>query len=338
MNQKNNLIRARYVGYTKDTENHGDEALMWIIRQLLLPEIDVVFEGDEYDVALLGGGTLINQSPWILDWFRSTLQKAPMGGIVFGTGVGDTDFWGNNLREWSALLEKCPLVGVRGPRSVQYLNDVGVTHAEMIGDPYLAMRPPTLTAPTSNLIGVNLGTTNNSLWGGDEPHYIQFMEEVLLSLKEAGWQFLFISVWSKDLPILERIRDQIGDSNSPVLDARHLSWETLAKISSCQIFIGEKLHACAMAAITQVPFVSLEYQPKVRDFSESLNLGEYTISTASRSIDALLALVEKLSRTRELARIRLASALDSNRSQIHDFSRRVKSSLLARQKRKGAGG
>jgi polysaccharide pyruvyl transferase WcaK-like protein len=324
------ILRARYVGYTTETENHGDEALMWIIAQLFAPEIEVVFEGDRYDLALLGGGTLINQSPWLIDHFGAILKKAPLGGIVFGSGVGDRAFWGDYLSQWKGLLSDCDLAGVRGPQSLQLLQEAGVFHAEIIGDPYLALQSPLLSAPQSDLLGFNCGTTNNALWGGNEQEYLDFLFALLDKYRALGWKFLFLSVWSKDLPILRSLRDRLGGSEIPILDARAQSLETLARLSSCQVFVGEKLHACAMAAVAEVPFIALEYQPKVRDFSESLQMDSYTVSTAERRPEQLMVLIDKVAKNREVIRVRLQHSLASNRQKIDLFNRRVKQHFHAK--------
>lgn len=297
---------------------------MWIIAQLLAPEIEVVFGGEDYDIALLGGGTLINQSPWLIDHFGGILQKAPLGGVVFGSGVGDTAFWGDHLAAWKAILEGCADVGVRGPASLRLLRECGCQHAEVIGDPYLALQTPLQVSPGEKLIGINVGLTNDSLWGGDDRDYFEFVAAALERLKQRGWSFLFVSVWSRDLPVVAGLRDHLGGDQYPLLDARTDSLECLARLSSCQLFLGEKLHACAMAAVAEVPFIALEYQPKVRDFAESLDMGDYTISTAEREPQDLLRRIESLHRSREETREHLRRALALNRERIHAFSRRVK--------------
>lgn len=329
-------LRARYIGYTEGTENHGDEALMWILRDLLAPEIDVQFGGGTADIALLGGGTLVNQSPWLIDQFGDALAQAPLGGLVFGTGVGHPAFWGDHFEAWGALLARCPLVGVRGPRSLDLLRRHGVDHAEDIGDPYLALRPPMLSPPSPGLLGVNFGLTNDSLWGGDEAATIEFLEAALRRLQGQGWRFLFLSVWSKDLPAVQALRDRLGDADAPVLDARAQPLEALSRLSGCQLVIGEKLHACAMAAVAEVPFIALEYQPKVADFAESVLMGDFVMPTSERDPRMLAHLAGTLARQREVVRVRLQHALADRRGRIQDFARRAKARFADSARRAGA--
>lgn len=317
-------LRARYVGYTTGTENHGDEALIWIIRDLLAPEIHVSCDAETFDVALLGGGTLINQSPWLIDHYQSLLDRAPRGGIVFGSGVGDTAFWGDHFARWNALLARCRFVGVRGPDSLALLRANGFDAALDIGDPYLALRSPLERPPVPRLLGVNFGTANRAIHGGDEEGWLDRMTEVLTRLRGEGWSFVWLSVWSKDLPILQAARARVGEDSGPLYDARTQCLEALAALAGCEAFLGEKLHAIAMAAVAGVPFVALEYQPKVRDFTRSLDMDEWTISTAERDAAALGARVEELARRRNEVRARLLAARDERRRRILAFAQTIR--------------
>ena len=315
-------IRARYVGYVRDTENHGDEALVGIIRDLLAPEIEVVFDDTRpHHLALLGGGTLINQSPWLIDSFRNALDRSQLGkGIVFGTGVGDTAFWGNHFPQWFPLLQRCEAVGVRGPHSLKLLQQHGFESAQNIGDPYLSIEPPIRPTPQPHRIGINLGSSNNSLWGKDDADFLEFMTGILRKLREDGFTFLWFSVWSKDLPLLARIRDIVAPESDPVLDARAQTQKTYDALAECELCIGEKLHACAMAAVCQVPFIAMEYQPKVRDFAASLDMEPWIISTAERDAALVLSAIRDLRSQRSLVRLRMARCVNLLRKRISRFA------------------
>lgn len=320
-------IRARYVGYVRDTENHGDEALVGIIRDLLAPEIEVMSDRNRpYHMALLGGGTLINQSPWLIDFFRDALDRSQSGkGIVFGTGVGDSAFWGNHFPQWLPLLQRCEAVGVRGPQSLKLLQQHGFESAQCIGDPYLSIEPPIRPAPQSRRIGINLGSSNNSLWGKDDADFLEFMTGILRKLREDGFTFLWFSVWSKDLPLLEKIRDIVAPESDPVLDARAQTQKTYDALAECEICIGEKLHACAMAAVCQVPFIAMEYQPKVRDFAASMDMEPWVISTAERDAMSVFSAIRDLREQRSLARLRMARSVNFFRERISQFAMAAKS-------------
>ncbi len=322
-------MRALYVGYTHGTENHGDEALIWILRDLLAPEIEVVTKAEEFDVALLGGGTLINQSPWLIDHFEAQLNRAGRG-LVFGTGVGDLSFWGDHFARWIPLLRRCAAVGVRGPDSLALLQKHGLNGAVMTGDPYLWLHAPVRRPPIPRRLGVNLGSTKNSLWGTNDQDLCDYVYEGLQHLKSQGWTFNFLSVWSQDLPMLDELRGRLGTASAgPVLDARSQTLETYSMLAGCEVFLGEKLHANAMAAVAGVPFVALEYQPKVRDFSASLSMDPWTLSTAERDPLRLVNLIQDLSNRNSEIRNSLSTVHAERRTTIDRFAASVKLRLLA---------
>lgn len=317
-------LRAIYTGYTTGTENHGDEALQWIIRDLLAPDIEVVTSTDEYEIALLGGGTLINQSPWLIDVFSERLQRATRG-IVIGSGVGDTNFWGNHFARWIPLLEQCEAVGVRGSASVKLLQKNGFDRAEDIGDPYLWLQTPITRAPVSGRIGVNIGSTNNALWGTTDAALCEAVGQALRQLESRGHSFSFISVWENDLPLIEQTRSMLDDpQRHPVLNARTQTLEVYSALAQCELFIGEKLHANAMAAVSGIPFIALEYQPKVREFAASLGLDKFVISTADVTPNHLATAVEEMRAENLKIKNQLHQAHAQRRVSIIAFAQKIK--------------
>lgn len=313
------VSRIRYVGYTRGTENHGDEALIWIIRDLLEPEFTMVLEDENCDLALLGGGTLINQSPWLIEAFERALERCGRG-AVFGTGVGDTFFWGDHFKRWIPLLARCEWVGVRGPDSLALLRERGCEHASCIGDPYLWLRSPVAREPVPRRLGVNLGSTHDSHWGGEDAPLLERVAESLRLLATAGWSFQWFSVWSKDLALLEDLRMRVAPGSPPVLDARADTLRALAAISGCELVLAEKLHACAMAAVAGVPFIALEYQPKVRDFAASLDMQDWVVRTDFDAPAALADSLRQLAECRETVRGALGDAVEAKRRSLQAFA------------------
>ncbi len=321
-------LRARYIGYATGTENHGDEALVGIIRDLLAPEIDVAVNPPAYDLAILGGGTLINQSPWLIDVFGQALDAAGRG-VVFGSGVGDTAFWGDQFAQWVPLLRRCRRVGVRGPASLDLLREHGFENAVGVGDPYLWLRSPVERRPTPRRLGVNVGSTNDSLWGTSDADLVEFVAAALGRLREAGWSFSWFPVWSRDGPLLERLRAAVDPTSPPLLDVRCRFLEAYSALAACEVFLGEKLHACAMAAVAGVPFVALEYQPKVWDFAASLGQERWTLRTAERDVERLVRLLVDLAAEGGAAALALRSARDDLRRRLSAFGQAVKCDALA---------
>lgn len=94
--------------------------------------------------AVLGGGTLIIQSPnWLNESVYVVSKNIPI--FCLGTGVAperslDTppNVQGNLMGEWARILEKFVYVGVRGPLSQAYLAKAGL-NVEIVGDSALSL-------------------------------------------------------------------------------------------------------------------------------------------------------------------------------------------------------
>jgi polysaccharide pyruvyl transferase WcaK-like protein len=286
-----------------------------LLRDALAPEIDLSLDGEDFNAAILGGGTLINQSDWIRQQFEEALDRAVQG-FVFGAGVGDVTFWGDQFEAWKPLLARCGFVGVRGPDSLALLHGHGVVHAECIGDPFLlAPSPPPLEAAPRRIC-VSAGSTHDGLWGGNDARFLHHLAETLRSFAQTGWEFRWLSVWKEDTPHLERLRGMVAAGSPPVVEAYAMSEEAMRTVGECTLMVGEKLHACALAALVGVPFVALEYRPKVRDFARSLGMGDWTICTAERNDALLRHLVESLAARRGEVRDQMIGVREYRREQL----------------------
>jgi polysaccharide pyruvyl transferase WcaK-like protein len=59
-------------------------------------------------------------------------------------------------------------------------------------------------------------------------------------------------------------------------------------MENLDLMVSMKLHAGILAAAANVPFVSLEYRPKCRDFGASLGWEEFLIRTDQLQQDSLI--------------------------------------------------
>src|SRR5882762_4023829 len=81
------------------------------------------------EVGLLGGGTVINQSGYVLESYVTVRNRTQSLVPVLGAGVASPDFWSaksdwkDRRKEWVAVLSELPIVGVRGPLSKNLLDD-----------------------------------------------------------------------------------------------------------------------------------------------------------------------------------------------------------------------
>ncbi len=312
----------RYVGWV-GKDNLGDEAMIEAARRLMSwGEIEA--RGEARDLLLLGGGTLINRNQylrWLLERDSPRIERA-----VFGTGVANPAFWGltEDTNEWLRWLGTCAYVGVRGPRSAQTLIDWGYKgDVEICGDTALALEPegsydgsgPILVAPA---------WTNGELWGGSDEKVYEELAGAVKVWQKAGREVTLMSCHpSDDRPIL-MIKGMLGETevgyHAGYLDVA----ETVELIASSSIVIGERLHACVLAAAAGRPFVAVEYRPKVRDFSESVAMDDYVIRSDELRAGRLVELVTELGTA---APEEMGAAVTTYRRRLAEASRAIEAAV-----------
>ena len=229
------------------------------------------------DVPVLAGGTLINRGDGVLDAYRAACAQSGRALPTFGTGVADPAFWRNRggwrdrLSEWVELLEQLPGVGVRGPRSAAALQEAGLSHVQVVGDPALVFwRNTDETRPATGNVGLSVGRSGGHVWG-DEAAIERACIDLAQRLEAHGLRVTVYPVWSDDVPVCERVAVACRHANlsQHTTDAERF----IASLEHIDVMVGVKLHACVLAACAGVPFVALEYRPKCRDFCESLDWG-----------------------------------------------------------------
>jgi polysaccharide pyruvyl transferase WcaK-like protein len=320
--------RQRYetVGYLGWTGygNMGDEA----IHQALvhsLPGLDLVpvplgpraavragrrLRVLRHSPLLLGGGTVLGRRIWRLHLRQALALSARVPALMLGAGVEDPTFARighlserHELPRWRSLLGRFEEVTVRGPRSAELLHDVGIP-ARVVGDPALLLNPdegehrqlaeihqaPLLDdAP---LLGVNLGVSDD-LWGHDQARVVTEVAEVVRRMAPAGWRFRALVVNPADRDDAVRCGQQAGLSEErwEIVEASD-PWTYLAAVQPCRLVIAERLHAGVLAARAGVAPITLEYQPKCRDFLRSVGLEHLAVRTDQVAAGALFDLVE----------------------------------------------
>ncbi len=267
----------RYVGWV-GKENLGDEAMIEAARRLM-PWGEIEARGEARDLLLLGGGTLINRNQylrWLLDRDSPRIERA-----VLGTGVANPGYWGvtEDTGEWLRWLGTCAYVGVRGPRSAQTLVDWGFKgEVEVCGDPALHLRSDRPHDPDGPILVAPVWT-GGELHGGDDQKVFEELAKAVVHWTDDGHEVTLMSCHpTDDRPIL--IIKELADGAPVTYHAGYLDVaDTVDLIASSSLVVGERLHACVIAAATDRPFVAVEYRPKVRDFAESVAMGDNVIRT-----------------------------------------------------------
>ncbi len=243
---------------------------------------------------VIGGGTIVGRAPWRRSIALSrTLTRETFGGYAIGVGVEDPVFKGrrsgsgrNELRHWERVLAKFDLVSVRGPRSAELLADIGVD-VQVSGDPALVLPRPDIV-PEEGLIGLNLGF-GDDMWGHNPKRVAEAVSKAVKELASQGYRIVGILMNDTD----ERLtRTALGGVPADIImpsDAMAAARE----FARCSVLVSTRLHAGILAALSDTPVVSLEYQPKCRDFALSVGEEQWLIRTdevsGSMIVDRVLA-------------------------------------------------
>lgn len=299
--------QLRYIGWLGH-RNIGDEVLFHAFREelfndcLLVPYEDysllsAVASPGRNTAVVLGGGTLINEGGYLAPLKAAHQQGRPF--FVFGTGASDPEYWRRypkarwfDIEGWKRLLGQARYVGVRGPRSRDWLRAQGVERVEVIGDPALSIPVPPEASSRSDsppLVGINLGTHDPVLGapGADFDAMVALIRHMLAH----GWRAKFLAMHPIDQRVGERLKREIPHEAFGLPAFRNDCEAMVRTIASCDCVVGQRLHATVLACALGVPNLSLSYQPKCLDFLESIDREDLAVKTdyinAGRLIDRM---------------------------------------------------
>ncbi len=271
------------------------------------------------EVGMFGGGTLINRNADVLHNYLGIRQRTGSLVPIFGSGVNNPDFWLTHesgwidrRAEWVSVLAELPVVGVRGPVSKDFLDDAGAQNVVVCGDPAVLFHKQYADMSSSLHktgplhIGINTGDCLERMWGRADDVEESFVA-LARWLRQAGHRIEIIPIWHKDVPACLELARKAGLDGSAVSPVLYTPASFLARAENLDLMVCLKLHAGILAAAANVPFVSLEYQPKCRDFAASIGWEEFVIRTdrlqPGRLIDVVATLMGQLdSKRTELCR------------------------------------
>lgn len=275
-----------YLGF-HEKDNLGDDAIYDAVKsqlpgvvfhdvprlphEFVFPPAAALERARRPSTLVMGGGTLVG-----VRYFRMLLKLGLAvtknnGKYAVGVGVQDPGYTGRGsgssngeLTKWASILSRFDSVSVRGPRSAELLADIGLT-VQVTGDPALILPRPQVPVE-DGLIGVNLGY-GDDLWGHDPAGVADQIAIAVRELAARGHRFLGILMNPGDRKWLEVAFRGVPAEILLPADAAGAAQE----FARCSAAVVCRLHAGILAALSDTPVVSLEYQPKCRDFALSID-------------------------------------------------------------------
>ncbi|MEO0408768.1 MAG: polysaccharide pyruvyl transferase family protein [Cyanobacteria bacterium P01_A01_bin.135] len=298
-----------YIGYL-GYDNFGDELLFAAIARLF-PQQMIAYDGATetvhrdpkyylrkrlrayrllkpklYNGVLLGGGTLINREAF-LSRLQQAMRRYPTA--TFGTGVCEPQFWQRYhpavdhvtlMQRWANTLRDISYLSVRGPHSAQTLQTYGL-EAQMIGDPALSIGALRGSYRRTRRVAINVGS--HGIQRGDQSTITQTVQRLCFALHRQGWWVEFLALNDIDWEAITQISSAMTEAFKrpfPCTQATGIG-TTLAHIKTCDVLIGQRLHAVVAAHACGVPAIALSYAPKCDDYMASMGLDLFAMRTDS---------------------------------------------------------
>jgi polysaccharide pyruvyl transferase WcaK-like protein len=125
---------------------------------------------------------------------------------------------------------------------------------------------------------MNLCSGYGRIRGNDERGLFERLRIVAGNLLRSGAELVFISVWPVDDDLVQGFASELdGGARVSVELVGPDVQRFLSLVASCDLMVSMRLHAAVLAMCRSVPVVSVEYQPKVYDFMDSMCLARYNV-------------------------------------------------------------
>ena len=250
-----------------------------------------------------GGGGLLQDSTgkgWSILYYLglilvAKILRVPV--IVYAQGIGPINKQINKkLMKW--ILNKVDLITVRDNSSKELLENLGVVKPSI----YVNSDPSFLLRRKSNIdildkhphIEELIYSNSHSVVGISVREYKENREDLKeIFAKVADYlienykaKIIFLPFkFDEDVCISEEILSLMKNkSQANVLKIRLEPEELLSLLSRLSLMVGVRLHSIIFSTMADIPFIALNYDPKVKNFVESLGLSELLLELDDTSL------------------------------------------------------
>ncbi len=301
-------MKLDYLGWAGHG-NLGDDACLRAIENLAAPvEIEQTTD-PAAEICILGGGTLIHGKPWLESATMALRRGAEI--VVLGTGVDlsvPLSQWETERQAaWGRVIAAARIVGVRGPDSLDAVRALGAKDARVIGDPAMSLatpRDPRCEDHLRDLVLISGGSDYVPDCG--RQRIVEVLGETIEWLQDAGMRVEYLPLRPNDLSHGKALIEQFGLA---VVSCNLAS--VLQRIRRAHLVVSLRLHGAVFAAANGVPFVSLGYRPKCRDFARSVD--GICLPTATLDCGRLREAIERIDAEYDAVATRLNARAETYR-------------------------
>ncbi|MGI6031726.1 MAG: polysaccharide pyruvyl transferase CsaB [Eubacteriales bacterium] len=255
-----------------DAQNHWN---VTAVQRFNLLAVNRVFRHSR--VLLFGGGNLIqditsNRSLLYYLFLLKSAQRSGLRTMLYANGIGPV-VKESNRRRAARVLDKCDLITLRDQDSAALLQQMGVTHPRILvtADEILTLTPPSdaqcqavrhdcgLDGKAFLVVSVRQSRRTPADFF---PRLAQAISQVCR--QQALTPVLIPMHPDVDLTPTQEFAKLL--SVPAVLPQLSSIQDVMCLIRSSQLVVGMRMHALVFAACCQIPFVGLDYDPKVESF------------------------------------------------------------------------
>ena len=237
------------------------------------------------DLLLSGGGSLLQDvtSMRSLLYYLFILALGIMlkkKVMLFGQGIGPIH--SRFLRKLTKLIcSHADLITVRDQDSLYELRRIGVPakKVQLTADSVLTLPKETQAAGRELLQHFHVPTDKMLIaisvrkWQDDDRYLLELAKAADLLAEEYNAHIVLLPLqYPVDVAACERLQHFMGQAtDSTVLRAACDTEQFLSLMGNFDLLIGMRLHALIFAAVMELPFVAVSYDPKIDGFVKDIN-------------------------------------------------------------------
>lgn len=249
------------------------------------------------DLIVLGGGGLFSDEKpravwiWYLQylWFKAFRKKV----ACLAQSVGPLkNKWAKKIV--NNVFKNAVLATVRDDKSANLLEQIGVSGVKVLADPaYGIAYNQESFSKKSNYIVLTLRP-----WEKERDLAVNAIIKKFSDwlTREHNLEVVFVPFQTRfdsDLERFECLKNFVKLKNPEDIN------ETLEITTRARAVLGMRLHSVILAVLTKTPFVALSYSKKVKDFADTVEMGEFVLDYNNFTLEQLKKVFEKTLKKRE---------------------------------------